>query len=258
MPYNDVNTNLEDLKSGFNLSDEVSGTLFDYDTSADKNLWGSFSGNKSLIQDTLTMNNAKINQSGKGFQSMGAKTELKKTLSDTANSQVGMQLDDTMYGQYKNKNKWLDENMAIISDSILAGDTTVDTNPYNENGGGDGDGDSNPSGYGDGTPSIGETYRDNNNIDWVFGSTGWVEVDTYNDQSDDDYGYSDVRLKKDINYLFTMNNGVPIYNFKYKWSDDVSIGTMAQDIEDMIPEAVSHDSNGYKIVNYSKVFNYAS
>ena len=72
----------------------------------------------------------------------------------------------------------------------------------------------------------------------------------------DDYYASDVRLKKDINYLFTMNNGVPIYNFKYKWSDDVSIGTMAQDIEDMIPEAVSHDSNGYKIVNYSKVFNY--
>ena len=53
-----------------------------------------------------------------------------------------------------------------------------------------------------------------------------------------------------------MNNGVPIYKFKYKWSDDISIGTMAQDIEDMIPEAVSHDSNGYKMVNYSKVFNY--
>ena len=70
--------------------------------------------------------------------------------------------------------------------------------------------------------------------------------------------YSDVRLKKDINYLFTMNNGVPIYKFKYKWSDDVSIGTMAQDIEDMIPEAVSHDSNGYKMVNYSKVFNYGT
>ena len=74
----------------------------------------------------------------------------------------------------------------------------------------------------------------------------------------DDYYTSDVRLKKDINYLFTMNNGVPIYNFKYKWSDDVSIGTMAQDIEDMIPEAISHDSNGYKMVNYSKVFNYGT
>ena len=69
-------------------------------------------------------------------------------------------------------------------------------------------------------------------------------------------GLSDVRLKKDINYIFTMENGVPIYAFKYKWSDDVNIGTMAQDIEDMIPEAVSTNSAGFKMVNYSKVFNY--
>ena len=69
-------------------------------------------------------------------------------------------------------------------------------------------------------------------------------------------GLSDIRLKKDINYIFTMKNGVPIYTFKYKWSDDVNIGTMAQDIEDMIPEAVSTNSAGYKMVNYSKVFNY--
>jgi hypothetical protein len=69
-------------------------------------------------------------------------------------------------------------------------------------------------------------------------------------------GYSDIRLKEDINYIFTMDNGVPIYTFKYKWSDDVNIGTMAQDIEDMIPEAVSINSNGYKMVDYSKVLNY--
>jgi len=260
MPYDDVNTSLSDLKSGFNLDSEVSGTLFDYDKSSDKNLWGSFSGNKSLIQDSLTMNNAQINQTGKGFDTMGAKTELEKKLSDGANAQVGMNLDDTMYGQYKNKTKWLEENMGTISDSILAGDTTVDSNPYNENGGGDGDGDSNPSGYGDGTPSSGETYTDDNNINWIFGAQGWIEVDAYegNDQSDDDqYEFSDVRLKDDINYLFTMDNGVPIYTFKYKWSDIVSVGTMAQDIEDMIPGAVSHHSSGYKMVNYSKVFNYA-
>ena len=69
-------------------------------------------------------------------------------------------------------------------------------------------------------------------------------------------GLSDIRLKKDINYISTMENGVPIYTFKYKWSDDVNIGTIAQDIEDMIPEAVSINSNGYKMVDYSKVLNY--
>jgi len=62
-------------------------------------------------------------------------------------------------------------------------------------------------------------------------------------------------LKKDIKYMFTMKNGVPIYTFKYKWSDDVNIGTMAQDIEGFMPEAVG-EVNGFKTVNYSKVFNY--
>ncbi len=67
--------------------------------------------------------------------------------------------------------------------------------------------------------------------------------------------FSDNRLKKDINYLFTMNNKVPIYSFKYKGYNETHIGTMAQDIEDMIPDAVS-EVNGYKMVDYEKVFNF--
>ena len=66
-------------------------------------------------------------------------------------------------------------------------------------------------------------------------------------------GLSDRRLKKDVNYLFTMDNNVPIYTFKYNWSDDIEIGTMAQDLEDIIPEAVS-ELNGYKLVDYKQVF----
>lgn len=66
-------------------------------------------------------------------------------------------------------------------------------------------------------------------------------------------GLSDRRLKKDVNYLFTMENNVPIYTFKYNWSDDIEIGTMAQDIEDIIPEAVS-ELNGYKLVDYKQIF----
>ncbi len=113
-------------------------------------------------------------------------------------------------------------------------------------------------------PSGGQVYNMNGaNYYWNQNTNSWETEDDYNysitqDRDDGQDYYSDVRLKKDINYLFTMNNGVPIYNFKYKWSDDVSIGTMAQDIEDMIPEAISHDSNGYKMVNYSKVFNYGT
>ena len=111
-------------------------------------------------------------------------------------------------------------------------------------------------------PTGGQVYNmDGANYYWNQNTNSWETEQDYNystqDRDDDDeWGPSDVRLKKDINYLFTMNNGVPIYTFKYKWSDDVSIGTMAQDIEDMIPEAVSTHSSGYKMVNYSKVFSY--
>jgi hypothetical protein len=111
--------------------------------------------------------------------------------------------------------------------------------------------------------SNGQVYNmDGTNYYWSQSTNSWETEQDFlsggQQQGDDRYDYyaSDVRLKKDINYLFTMNNGVPIYTFKYKWSDDVSIGTMAQDIEDMIPEAVLTNSNGYKMVNYSKVFNY--
>jgi hypothetical protein len=112
-------------------------------------------------------------------------------------------------------------------------------------------------------PSHGLVYKlGTENYYWNSDTNAWETEEDWNQgqqqgqRGDDDYYASDVRLKKDINYLFTMNNGVPIYTFKYKWSDDVSIGTMAHDIEDMIPEAVLTNSNGYKMVNYSKVFNY--
>jgi hypothetical protein len=96
--------------------------------------------------------------------------------------------------------------------------------------------------------------------EWTWNGSSWVPSYLYESSgggtTPDKSSYSDIRLKKDINYIFTMDNDVPIYTFKYKWSDDINIGTMAQDIEGMIPESVSHDSNGYKMVNYSKVFNY--
>ena len=66
-------------------------------------------------------------------------------------------------------------------------------------------------------------------------------------------GLSDIRLKKDINHLFTLDNGVPIYTFKYKWSDYLQIGTMAQEIEGFMPDAVG-EINGIKYVNYSHIW----
>ena len=41
---------------------------------------------------------------------------------------------------------------------------------------------------------------------------------------------SDRRLKKDIVYLSSLENGIRLYSFKYLWSDDTYVGVMAQDI----------------------------
>tara|TARA_R100000234_G_scaffold19999_1_gene11216 strand:+ start:5047 stop:7068 length:2022 start_codon:yes stop_codon:yes gene_type:complete len=112
------------------------------------------------------------------------------------------------------------------------------------------------------SPTDGATYNWNNQeMVWSDEEGDWVTrwdydmAQSYSEQSDlDDFTTSDIRVKKDINYLFTLRNNVPIYTYKYKWSDDIQIGTMAQDIEGFMPDAVG-ERNGIKTVNYNKVFN---
>jgi hypothetical protein len=41
---------------------------------------------------------------------------------------------------------------------------------------------------------------------------------------------SDKRLKTDIVYLATLDNGLRLYAFKYLWSNQVYVGVMAQDL----------------------------
>jgi hypothetical protein len=66
---------------------------------------------------------------------------------------------------------------------------------------------------------------------------------------------SDQRLKRDINQLTTMPNGIKLYSFKYLWSDDVYIGVMAQDLlsNPQWKDAVIASNTGYYSVDYSKL-----
>lgn len=63
---------------------------------------------------------------------------------------------------------------------------------------------------------------------------------------------SDQRLKKEIVYLATLNNGIRIYSFKYLSGDDIHVGVMAQDLLGMpeFKDAVVLGTNGYYTVNY--------
>ena len=65
-------------------------------------------------------------------------------------------------------------------------------------------------------------------------------------------GLSDYRLKENIEYIGT-ENGWPVYEFNYiNIPDHRFIGVMAQDVERIMPEAVS-ESEGFKRVNYDMI-----
>lgn len=65
---------------------------------------------------------------------------------------------------------------------------------------------------------------------------------------------SDRRLKKDIVRIATLNNGIPLYKFRYKASPwKWEVGVMADEVEPIIPEAVSYGQDGFAMVDYSKL-----
>lgn len=75
------------------------------------------------------------------------------------------------------------------------------------------------------------------------------------------YAKSDIRVKDNIKAVGTASNGLTIYEFEYKpeFKDHPLAGHgrfrgfMAQEVEQMFPEAVFTTNNGYKAVDYSKV-----
>jgi hypothetical protein len=60
---------------------------------------------------------------------------------------------------------------------------------------------------------------------------------------------SDRRVKEDITQVGTLDNGLPVYTFKYKGGDTIHMGVMAQDVEQVNPDAVL-EIGGIKHVNY--------
>ena len=60
---------------------------------------------------------------------------------------------------------------------------------------------------------------------------------------------SDRRIKTDITQIGMLDNGLPIYKFRYKGGDSLHVGVMAQDVEQVNPDAVV-EIDGIKHVNY--------
>ena len=61
---------------------------------------------------------------------------------------------------------------------------------------------------------------------------------------------SDIRLKRDIEVVGRLANGLKLYRFKYLWSDVEWVGVMAQDVLDVMPDAVTVGNDGFYRVQY--------
>lgn len=63
---------------------------------------------------------------------------------------------------------------------------------------------------------------------------------------------SDRRLKTEIKRVGTLDNGLPVYSYRYKSGGAVHLGLMADEVEKLHPEAVVEGHNGFKAVKYAE------
>jgi hypothetical protein len=64
---------------------------------------------------------------------------------------------------------------------------------------------------------------------------------------------SDERVKRDIAEVGRLPSGIRIYRFRYSWSDQVFVGVLAQEVAQVVPEAVIRGGDGYLRVNYARL-----
>ena len=64
---------------------------------------------------------------------------------------------------------------------------------------------------------------------------------------------SDVRLKTDIEQVGTTVYGLPLYRFRYKTGPERFQGVMAQDVLQVMPDAVVRGEDGYYRVKYAEL-----
>jgi hypothetical protein len=64
---------------------------------------------------------------------------------------------------------------------------------------------------------------------------------------------SDIRLKHDIMLLGHLENGLGFYRFSYNGSGKAYVGVIAQEVQQVDPQAVTRGRDGYLRVNYVRL-----
>ncbi|RWX14570.1 tail fiber domain-containing protein [Rhizobium hidalgonense] len=63
---------------------------------------------------------------------------------------------------------------------------------------------------------------------------------------------SDRRLKENIKRVGTLDNGLPVYAFRYKKGGPAQIGLMSDDVREVHPDAVFEAADGFDRVDYER------
>lgn len=66
-------------------------------------------------------------------------------------------------------------------------------------------------------------------------------------------GYSDRRLKTDIERVGTLDSGLPVYRYRYHGENEFRLGVMADEAKEQFPDAVLRDVSGFDRVDYAQV-----
>lgn len=60
-------------------------------------------------------------------------------------------------------------------------------------------------------------------------------------------------LKTDVEPIYTRDDGLTVYSYKYVWDDAVRIGVMADEVEKLRPDALGPKVAGYRTVDYGRL-----
>lgn len=66
------------------------------------------------------------------------------------------------------------------------------------------------------------------------------------------FGFSDERLKENVQQVGELENGLPVYSYNFKGNPKTEIGLIAQEVEQVKPETVVENEDGLKMVNYEE------
>ena len=65
---------------------------------------------------------------------------------------------------------------------------------------------------------------------------------------------SDLRLKDDIICVGANPYGLNVYEYRYVWSDERVTGVMAQEVAEVMPDAVVEEADGFLAVDYGRLW----